>query len=116
MVKESSEKFLKRMGYTGKAKRQTDSEWRKSYGEKFGASPIPKACAEGWKASATATKSKFDSRWQRPYRDDEEAEAREADALKIAEARAKATAPAYNKGAYQPIGALDDLTTMGRKV
>lgn len=65
-------------------------------------------------AGLAAKKSIFDSKWKKFYWD-ETLEAREKAAIEEAEGRAGAMAPAYNKGAYQPIS-KNDMHTMGKKI
>lgn len=110
----ANQKLLQKVGYSnGKSSRPT-YDWKKEYREKFGTTSIHLA-RDSWASGSTEKKSVTDSKWKRPYRDDEEREERERIAVEIAEQKGKSLAPAYNKGAYQPI-CPSELGTIGRKV
>jgi hypothetical protein len=69
-------------------------------------------------AGIGSRKSIFDSKWKRPYSDNEELAFREAEAMRQADEKATRIAPIWNKGAYQYVGDVnkEDLITLGRKI
>lgn len=110
----ANQKLLQKVGYSNGKSSRPAYDWKKEYREKFGTTSIHLA-RDSWASGSTEKKSVTDSKWKRPYRDDEEREERERIAVEIAEQKGKSLAPAYNKGAYQPI-CPSELGTIGRKV
>ena len=93
-------------------KEKSDAAWRKQYCSALRENSSPPLIASPESLTAVCpAKSVFDGRWKKL---DDELQERENIALDEAEARALAMAPAYSKGAYQPIS-LSDLNTIGKK-
>ncbi len=88
------------------------NQFRAEYAQtlKTGSATLSGVVGNGFKKDVT------DSKWKRPYRDNEELERREELAQQKVAEKAKRVAPAFNKGGYQFISDGEDLTTLGRKV
>jgi hypothetical protein len=94
-----------------------NERWRQEYLEAFRGhtmveTPINSLMGTGSK------KSVFDSKWKRPYIENEELAKREELAVLEAEEKGKMIAPLYNKGAYVYVGgkSKEDLLTLGKKI